>query len=83
MSSYNYLDKTGLSTLWAKIKGAMPTKTSDLTNDSGYVTTDTNTTYTISRSNNVITLTGSNGSTSTITLPIYDGSSVEVQNGGS
>ena len=37
----------------------------------GYVTT--NTTYSISMSGNVITLTGSNGSTSTITLPVYDG----------
>lgn len=83
MSSYNYLDKAGVGNLWNKIKGIVPTKVSDLTNDSGYVTTDTNTTYTISRFNNVITLSGSNGSTSTITLPIYDGSSVEVQNGGS
>lgn len=83
MSSYNYLDKTGLGEFWAKIKGIVPTKVSDLTNDSGYVTTDTNTTYTISRSNNVITLTGSNGSTSTVTLPVYNGSVTESQNGGS
>lgn len=35
--------------------------------------TDTNTTYTISMSNNVITLTGSNGNNSTVTLPVYNG----------
>jgi len=29
---------TGLPALWAKIKGIIPTKTSDLTNDSGFVT---------------------------------------------
>lgn len=83
MSSINYLDKAGLSTLWSKIKGIIPTKTSDLTNDSGFVTTDTNTTYMISRSNNVITLTDSDGQSSTITLPIYDESVTESQNGGS
>ena len=32
-----------------------------------------NTTYSISMSNNVITLTGSDGSTSTVTLPVYNG----------
>lgn len=31
-----------------------------------------NTTYSISMSNNVITLTGSDSSTSTVTLPVYD-----------
>lgn len=35
--------------------------------------TVSNTTYSISISNNVITLTGSDGSTSTVTLPVYDG----------
>ena len=73
MSSYNYLDKAGLNTLWSKIKGIVPTKTSDLTNDSGFVTTDTNTTYTISISGNVITLTGSSGAPTSITLPVYNG----------
>lgn len=34
---------------------------------------DTNTTYTLSMSGNVITLTGSNSSTSSITLPVYNG----------
>ena len=53
---------------------SIPTKTSDLTNDSGFVTTDTNTTYTISISSNVITLTPSSGQAQSITLPVYDGS---------
>ena len=73
MSSYNYLDKSGLGEVWAKIKGIIPTKTSDLTNDSGFVTTDTNTTYTISMTGNVITLTGSTGNPTSVTLPVYDG----------
>ena len=37
-----YLDSSGLSYFWSKIKAyianALPTKTSDLTNDSGYIT---------------------------------------------
>lgn len=48
-------------------KSAIPTKVSQLTNDSGYKTTDTNTTYTISKSGSTITLTGSDGKTSTVT----------------
>lgn len=35
--------------------------------------TDTNTTYGISMSGNVITLTGSDGQTSSVTLPVYSG----------
>lgn len=34
----NYLDKTGLGTLWGKIKALVPTKVSDLNNDSGFQT---------------------------------------------
>lgn len=34
---------------------------------------DTNTTYGISMSGNVITLTGSDGQTSSVTLPVYSG----------
>ena len=34
----SYLDKTGLTYLWGKIKNQIPTKTSDLTNDSNFVT---------------------------------------------
>lgn len=82
----------------------VPTKTSDLNNDSGFLTsavtsfngstgavtytapvtsvngqtgavtvTDTNTTYTISISGNVITLTPSSGTAQSITLPVYNG----------
>lgn len=68
---------------------AIPTKTSDLTNDSGYITsagapvqsvngqtgavTTPNTTYTLSMSGNVITLTPSAGQASSVTLPVYAG----------
>lgn len=37
-------------------------------------TIPTGATYTLSMTNNVITLTGSNGSTSSVTLPVYNGS---------
>lgn len=33
-----YIDKTGLTEFYAKIKDKIPTKTSDLTNDSNYMT---------------------------------------------
>ena len=46
----------------------IPTKTSQLTNDSGFKTTDNNTTYSLSISGSTITLTGSDGSTSSVTL---------------
>lgn len=48
------------------ISATVPTKVSQLTNDSGYKTTDNNTTYSISKSGSTITLTGSDGSTSTV-----------------
>lgn len=38
MSSFNYLDKTGLATLWGKIKSLIPTKISEFENDSEYIT---------------------------------------------
>ena len=38
MATYNYLDKTGLGEVWSKIKALIPTKTSDLTNDSDFIT---------------------------------------------
>jgi hypothetical protein len=104
--------KTGAVSLSASDVGALPdsttipTKTSDLTNDSGFLTsagavtsfngqhgavtytapvqsvngqtgavtvTDTDTTYTLSMSGNVITLTPSSGTASSITLPVYSG----------
>lgn len=43
----SFLDKTGLGTLWSKIKSTfalkseIPDSTSDLTNDSGFITTET------------------------------------------
>lgn len=45
----------------------IPTKTSQLENDSGFKTTDNNTTYELSKSGNTITLTGSDGSTTSVT----------------
>ena len=62
----------------------IPTKVSDLNNDSGFQTQaqvnaliaaagDDDTTYAISMSGNVITLTSSDGNTSTVTLPVYTG----------
>lgn len=45
----------------------VPTKTSELTNDSGYKTTDNNTTYTLTKSGSTITLTGSDGSKTSVT----------------
>ena len=48
-------------------KPTIPTKTSELTNDSGFKTTDNNTTYTLTKSGSTITLTGSDGSTTSVT----------------
>lgn len=50
-----------------KVNITVPTKTSELTNDSGFKTTDNNTTYAISKAGSTITLTGSDGSTTTVT----------------
>ena len=44
----------------------IPTKTSQLTNDSGFKTTDNNTTYTLTKSGSVITLTGTDGSSMSV-----------------
>ena len=38
-STNTFLDKTGLAHLWEKIKAKIPTKTSQLTNDSGFINT--------------------------------------------
>lgn len=104
--------KTGAVSLTASDVGALPdtteipSKTSDLTNDSGFLTSagavtsfngqhgavtytapvtsvngqtgavtvpDTDTTYTLSMSGNVITLTPNSGTASSITLPVYSG----------
>jgi len=70
--------KTGAVSLTASDVGALPdTYTAPVTSvngQTGAVTvTDTNTTYTISIASNVITLTGSDSSTSSVTLPVYNG----------
>ena len=44
----------------------IPTKTSQLENDSGFKTTDNNTTYTLTKSGSTITLTGSDGSETSV-----------------
>ena len=58
-TSGKYSDLSGTPTI--------PTKTSQLTNDSGFKTTDNNTTYSLSKSGSTITLTGSDGSTTSVT----------------
>lgn len=45
----------------------IPTKTSQLVNDSGFKTVDTNTTYALSKNGSTITLTGSDGSSTSVT----------------
>lgn len=56
-----------VKTLSAAIKKKIPTKVSQLTNDAGYKATDTNTTYKLSKSGSTVTLTGSDGSTTSVT----------------
>ena len=56
-----------VKTLSAAIKKKIPTKVSQLTNDVGYKTTDTDTTYKLSKSGSTVTLTGSDGSTTSVT----------------
>lgn len=50
-----------------KVNITVPTKVSELTNDSGFKTTDNNTTYSLSKSGSTITLTGSDGSSTSVT----------------
>lgn len=49
-----------------KVNVTVPTKVSELTNDSGYKTTDNNTTYTLTKSGANISLSGSDGSVHTV-----------------
>ena len=56
-----------VKTLSAAIKKKIPTKVSQLTNDVGYKTTDTDTTYKLSKSGSTVTLTGSDGSSTSVT----------------
>lgn len=83
-TSGDYADLSGKPTI-----PTVPTNVSAFTNDAGYITasqapvqsvngqtgavTVPNTTYTISISGNVITLTPSSGSAQSITLPVYSG----------
>ena len=73
------LNKRGLETFFTYLKSlfatqstveqvreTIPTKTSQLTNDSGFKTTDNNTTYALSKDGDNIILTGSDGSTTTV-----------------
>ena len=72
MAEQKFLDNlNGVPTLWARIKeyfalkSSVPTKVSDLTNDSGYKTTDTK--YTLTKSGSEIILTGTDGTTNKVT----------------
>lgn len=84
--SYNDLaDKPTIPTV--------PTKVSAFENDASYASkkyvddavagSGSAVTYTLSITNNVITLTGSDGSVSTVTLPVYDGAFSVVGEGAS
>ena len=65
-------------------KPTIPTKTSQLTNDSGFITTDTNTTYTLSNAlsshkfTSTLTAGGSGSGTSTATITFAAGSNVTL-----
>lgn len=57
---------TALTPSSKAVNVTVPTKVSQLTNDSGYKTTDNNTTYSLSKSGSTITLTGSVGSKTSV-----------------
>lgn len=63
------LAKVATSGKYSDLSGAptIPTKTSQLMNDSGFKTTDNNTTYTLTKSGSQIVLTGSDGSETSVT----------------
>lgn len=75
-----------VKTLSAAIKKKIPTKVSQLTNDAGYKTTDT--TYKLSKSGSTVTLTGSDGSTTSVTddnttySSLKNPYSLDIQNNG-
>lgn len=50
----------------AAVEAKIPTSVSQLENDRGYITKDTNTTYELSKEGNAITLTGSDGAKTTV-----------------
>lgn len=57
---------TALTPSSKAVNVTVPTKVSQLTNDSGYKTTDNNTTYSLSKSGSTITLTGSDSSKTSV-----------------
>ena len=61
------VNNTALTPSSKSVNITVPTKVSELTNDSGFKTTDNNTTYSLSKSGSTITLTGSDGSTTSVT----------------
>ena len=66
-------------------KADVPTKVSQLANDSGYVTTDANTTYTLrqdSTDGHRLTFEGSDGSSAAIAIPDADTTYSEAVSGG-
>ena len=75
-----------VKTLSAAIKKKIPTKVSQLTNDAGYKTTDT--TYKLSKTGSTVTLTGSDGSTTSVTddnatySSLKNPYSLDIQNNG-
>lgn len=77
-----------VKSLYAAIKKKIPTKVSQLTNDAGYKTTDTNTTYKLSKSGSTVTLTGSDGSATSVTdsnttySSLKNPYSLDIQNNG-
>lgn len=83
---YVTFDSTYLSNYQTKLTfDSAPTENSTNPVTSGGVYTalqSAGTTYSLSLSGSTITLTGSDGSTSSINLPIYDGSVTEVWTGG-
>ena len=70
--TYEIADNQARNTLQEKADiEDLPTKVSDLYNDSGFISTSV--VYSLSLLNNVITLTGSDNTVSSITLPVYSG----------
>ena len=67
MATYKYLDSTGLGQVWEKIKSNIPTKVSDLTNDSGFISsyTETDPVFTASAAHNITSTDISNWNSKT------------------
>ena len=65
----------------SKVEADIPTAVSQLVNDLGFVSEDTNTTYTLTRSGNDLVLTGSDGSEYNVTLGNISPSETYYQSG--